>query len=127
MFVLKSSNLTHHHQHKQRSNEIEEFIKGMPITMTTHSLMQITTQTFKISTDKFYYHNRKLWYEKAELKDIIKDLDYNNNETRLIPFPLEDNQLPDILMTSTPKMIADFKAFGENQFISFDITYNLIK
>ena len=95
--------------------------------MTTHSLMQITTQTFKISTDKFYYHNRKLWYEKAELKDIIKDLDYNNNETRLIPFPLEDNQLPDILMTSTPKMIADFKAFGENQFISFDITYNLIK
>ena len=80
--------------------------------MTTHSLMQITTQTFKISTDKFYYHNRKLWYEKAELKDIIKDLDYNNNKTRLIPFSLEDNQLPDILMTSTPKMIADFKAFG---------------
>ena len=24
-------------------------------------------------------------------------------------------------------MIADFKVFGENQFVSFDVTYNLIK
>jgi hypothetical protein len=63
----------------------------MPLTMNTHSLMQITTRTFHISNDKFYYHNRKLWYEKRDFEEILKELDKNNNETRLVPFPLHNN------------------------------------
>ena len=61
----------------------------MPLTMNTQSLMQITTQTFNISSDKFYYHHKKTWYEKADIKEVIKELDRQNNETRLVPFPLE--------------------------------------
>ena len=99
----------------------------MPLTMTTHSLMQITTQKFGINADKFYYHNRKLWFENAQFKDIVKDLDYNNNETRLVPFPLDDGELPDIFLTATPQMMANFKIFGDGQFVTFDVTYNLIK
>lgn len=45
----------------------------------------------------------------------------------MIPFPLDDGQLPDIFMTATPQMIASFKMFGDGQFVSFDVTYNLIK
>ena len=60
----------------------------MPVTMSTQSLMQLTTQTFNISNNKFYYHNKKLWFEKADIRDIIKELDHQNNETRLMPFPL---------------------------------------
>jgi len=51
----------------------------MPITMSTQSLMQITTRQFNINSDKFYYHNRKTWMEKAGLADIIKELDHQNN------------------------------------------------
>ena len=65
--------------------------------------------------------------EKADFKDIVKELDNNDNETRYLPFPLEDQELPDIFMTSTPQMMANFKEFGEGQFVTFDVTYNLIK
>ena len=81
----------------------------MPLTMNTQSLMQITTRTFNISSDKFYYHNKKTWFEKADIQEIIKELDRKNHETRYVPFPLENGQLPDIFLTASPKMIADFK------------------
>ena len=63
---------------KSQSMEIESFIKSMPLTMTTQSLMQITTNTFRITPSKFYYHNQKLWSEKIELKEIITELDGMN-------------------------------------------------
>ena len=71
--------------------------------------MLITTKKFNISSDKFYYHNKKTWMEKADIKEIIKELDRQNNETRLVPFPLEEGQLPDIFITATQKMIASFR------------------
>lgn len=74
----------------------------MPLTMTTQSLMQVTTNTFKITPSKFYYHNQKLWSEKIELKEIINELDGKNFETRLIPFPLPYGELPDIFITASP-------------------------
>ena len=82
------------------------------MTMSTQSLMQITTRHFNINSDKFYYHNRKTWMERGGMEEIIKELDYQNHETRTIPFPVQNDDLPDIFMTSSPAMIASFKRFG---------------
>ena len=38
-----------------------------------------------------------------------------------------EGDLPDIFITASPDMIANFKKYGENQFITFDVTYNLVK
>ena len=99
---MTSYNNFHKHEMKSQSMEIESFIKSMPLTMTTQSLMQITTNTFRITPSKFYYHNQKLWSEKIELKDIITELDGMNYETRLVPFPLPSGELPDIFITASP-------------------------
>ena len=95
--------------------------------MTTDSLMKTTTQAFNISTSKFYYHNQKLWSEKLEFKQIIERFDQQNYETRLIPFPLQQGSFPDIMIISTPEMIENFKQYGQSQFMTFDVTYNLVK
>ena len=44
-----------------------------------------------------------------------------------MPLPLPDDELPDIFLTATPDMIKNFKRFGENQFMTFDVTYNIVK
>jgi hypothetical protein len=77
----------------------------MPLTMTTQSLMQITTNAFKITPSKFYYHNQRLWSEKVEMKDIIHELDQMNYETRIMPFPLPEGELPSIFIAASPEMI----------------------
>ena len=99
----------------------------MPLTVSTQSLMKITTNSFNITPSKFYYHNQKVWTERVELKEIIDDLEYKKYETRYLPFPLQDGDLPDIFITASPDMIESFKKYGEKQFITFDVTYNLIK
>ena len=101
-FRLTSFNFNHHHEHKKKSNEIEDFIKSMPLSMSTQSLMQITTRNFNISKHKFYYHHRKIWFEKTAFKEIINELDHQKHETRLVPFPLQDGDLPDIFLTASP-------------------------
>ena len=95
--------------------------------MSTQALLQITTQQFNITRSKFYYHNQKLWSEKIELKEIISQLDYMKHETRFLPFPLQDGELPDVFITASPEMKENFKKYGENQFMTFDVTYNLVK
>ena len=60
-YTLNAYNNMHRHTFGNQSIEIESFIKSMPLTMTTQSLMQITTNAFKITPSKFYYHNQKLW------------------------------------------------------------------
>ena len=97
------------------------------MTVSTQSLMKITTSTFNITPSKFYYHNQKVWSDRVELKEIIADLEYRNHETRYLPFPLQDGDLPDIFLTASPEMIESFKKYGEKQFITFDVTYNLVK
>ena len=97
------------------------------MTISTQSLMQVTVQNFNITPSKFYYHNQKLWSERIEFKEILKQLDYQKNETRYMPLPLADDELPDIFLTASPSMIKNFKQFGENQFMTFDVTYNIIK
>ena len=99
----------------------------MPVTINTQSLMQITTHNFNISRSKFYYHNQKLWSEKVEFKEILQQLDHQKHETRYLPFPLQDGDLPDTFITASPEMIANFKKYGQSQFITFDVTYNLVK
>ena len=54
-YQLTSYRNIHIHQMSKQTNEIESFIKSMPITMTTQSLMQITRHNFNISTSKFYF------------------------------------------------------------------------
>ena len=46
---------------------------------------------------------------------------------RYLPFPLSEGHFPDILIVIAPYMIDNFKKYGQDQFISFDVTYNLVK
>lgn len=68
VFKLHSYRSTHRHSLKTRTNEIESFIKSMPATLSTQSLMHITRNAFRITPSKFYYHNKKLWSEKISFK-----------------------------------------------------------
>jgi hypothetical protein len=68
IFKLRSIKSTHRHSFRNRTNEIESFIKSMPATLSTQSLMNITRNAFKITPSKFYYHNKKLWSEKITFK-----------------------------------------------------------
>jgi hypothetical protein len=45
----------------------------------------------------------------------------------MLPFPLEEDALPDIFLTSTKSMIQNFDKYGRNQFVTFDLTYNIVK
>jgi hypothetical protein len=84
----------------------------MPITLNTQSLMQLTTNAFQIKPSKFYYHNQKLWSERVEFKEVIAELEELKHETRYLPFPLQDGDLPDIFITVSPAMINNFKKYG---------------
>ena len=97
------------------------------MTINTQSLMQITTNNFNISRSKFYYHNQKLWSQRVEFKQILQQLDQQKHETRYLPYPLQDGDLPDTFITASPSMISNFKKYGQGQFITFDVTYNLVK
>lgn len=44
-----------------------------------------------------------------------------------MPFPLREDELPDIFLTSTQSMIENFKKYGQNQFVTFDLTYNIVR
>jgi hypothetical protein len=44
-----------------------------------------------------------------------------------MPFPLQDGELPDIFIAVAPNMIKNFKKYGEKQFMTFDVTYNLVR
>ena len=90
-------------------------------------LVQLNSSSGNISRSKFYYHNQKLWSERVEFKEILQQLDHQKHETRYLPFPLQDGDLPDTFITASPEMIANFKKYGEKQFITFDVTYNLVK
>lgn len=57
----------------------------------------------------------------------MEELERNNNETRMLPFPLEGDELPDIFLTATKSMIENFNNYGRNQFVTFDLTYNIVK
>jgi hypothetical protein len=50
-----------------------------------------------------------------------------NYETRLVPFPLPSGELPNIFITASPEMVQNFKQYGQDQFITFDVTYNIVK
>lgn len=90
IFKLNSYRNTHRHSLKRRTTEIESFIRSMPATLSTQSLMQITRNAFRITPSKFYYHNKKLWSEKVSFKEIADEFDLLKYETRYLPFPLQE-------------------------------------
>lgn len=41
-------------------------------------------------------------------RELLKKLDQDNLETMYDPFPLGEENLPDIFLTATPQMMKDF-------------------
>ena len=45
----------------------------------------------------------------------------------LDPFPIPPNSLPKIIVVISPQMNKNFKLYGENLSVCYDLTYNLIQ
>ena len=45
----------------------------------------------------------------------------------LDPFPIPPNSLPGIIVVISPQMKKNFKLYGENLSVCYDLTYNLIQ
>jgi hypothetical protein len=45
----------------------------------------------------------------------------------LDPFPIPPNSLPKIIVVISPQMKKNFKLYGENLSVCYDLTYNLIQ
>lgn len=73
-FVLVSSRTTHNHPIRRATENIEQFIKSMPVTVEPNSLKQITMQEFRIKPAKFYYHYQKIMEERTTFKSLMDEL-----------------------------------------------------
>lgn len=109
-YHLSLSHLMHNHSgnHSVRKTIIHHFIKDLPQGITMKDAKVLALKELRVNSSSFYYYFKKYRYEKACLKDMLRNYDRLNYEISTLPYELEPTVLPNLLMISTPQMKSNF-------------------
>jgi hypothetical protein len=99
--LLKVETLHEHLISKTSNSNIENFIKDLPMTISTQTTKALVQDKFKIAESQFYYLYRKVKNAKRSFQDLMKELNSKNYEIRTDPYYENMNELPSLMIIVT--------------------------
>ena len=114
MFRLIYIRSLHSHPRHRNSEhrQAKEYIKSLPINMSTLTVRALVRERFPVSNRQFYYLNKCAQVEAQCFQTLIKELDSLEYETRYQPFPLPPATIPSILLLLLPQCAATSDCLG---------------